>query len=143
MWVYDIDIKRSIDMGETIFSLFLGISNSRVTSIMKLKPHAEKNSTHVEASCTAVAFKDHHLTRQLGNPSLVTLASLSAPKVKRHCRRGMRRSRHRKTAAKKAGLQVINQHKYKGAFSSPFSLGVQSSIHKSSKDFIVLFYFIE
>ena len=34
----DIDVKCRVDIGETIFSLFLGIPNSNLTSIIKLKP---------------------------------------------------------------------------------------------------------
>ena len=91
---------------------------------MKLKPHVMKNSAHVQVSHTAAKFKDHCLTRQLGEPSLVVPASLPVPRVKPHRRCGIRRSRHGENAAKKAGLQVINQHKCKGTFSLLFSLGV-------------------
>ena len=57
MQVCDIDVKCGIDVGETIFSLFFRMPNSRVTSIMKLKPRTEKNSIHVQASRTASEFK--------------------------------------------------------------------------------------
>ena len=40
----NINVKNRVNVGETIFSLFLGIPNSYLTSIMKLKPHGAKNS---------------------------------------------------------------------------------------------------
>ena len=43
--ICNINVKQGVDVGKTIFSLFLGIPNSCLTSIMKLKPHTEKNST--------------------------------------------------------------------------------------------------
>ena len=61
--VCNINVKHDINVGETIFSLFLGTPNSHITSIMKLKPQTEKNSTCVQALHTAAAFKDHCLTR--------------------------------------------------------------------------------
>ena len=42
--VYDVDIKRSVNAGETTFSLFLRMPNSLITSIIKLKPRTKKNS---------------------------------------------------------------------------------------------------
>ena len=62
----DINVKRGVDAGETILSLFLGIPNSQITSIIRLKPRAEKNSSYVQASNAAAEFKDRRLTRQLG-----------------------------------------------------------------------------
>ena len=43
--ICNVDVKCGVDAGETIFSLFLGMPNSRITSIMKLKPYTKKNST--------------------------------------------------------------------------------------------------
>ena len=61
--VKDIDIKRGIHAGETILSLFLGIPNSPIASIIRLKPRAEKNSSHARAAQAAVEFKDKRMTR--------------------------------------------------------------------------------
>ena len=78
MQVCNIDVKCGINVGETIFSLFLGMPNSRVTSITKLKPRAKKNSTHVQASCTTTRFKNRRLTRQFGKPRLAPPVLMSA-----------------------------------------------------------------
>ena len=43
--VCNIDVKREVDAGETIFSLFPGIPNDSLIFIIKLKPHTVKNST--------------------------------------------------------------------------------------------------
>ena len=53
MQLRDINIKRGVDAGETILSLFVGIPNSQITSIIRLKPCTEKNSTYFQASWTA------------------------------------------------------------------------------------------
>ena len=63
MRICDVNVKCGINAGETIFSLFLGMPNSRVTSIMKLKPCTKKNSVCVQASRTAAAFKNCYQTR--------------------------------------------------------------------------------
>ena len=79
--VCDIDIKQGVDIGGTIFSLFFRIPYSYLVSIMNLKSHTEKNSTCVQEFCAAAEFKDYCLTRQLGEPSLVSLAFCLLPEL--------------------------------------------------------------
>ena len=43
----DIDVKCGVDVGDIIFSLFLRIPNSCLTSIIKLKPCAMKHSAYL------------------------------------------------------------------------------------------------
>ena len=43
MQLRDIDVKRRVDVGKTILSLFLGVPNSRIAFIIRLKPRTEKN----------------------------------------------------------------------------------------------------
>ena len=110
----DVDVKRGIDVGETIFSLFLEIPNSRLTSIIRLEPRVGKNSTYYQASRTAAEFKDRRLTRQSCAISLTNLSSSTTSEVRTPRQRNKGKSRGRKTKAKKAGLQVINKYKRKG-----------------------------
>ena len=120
----DVDVESGVDLGENIFNMFLGIPNSRLTSIIRLQPCMKKNSSYSQAARTATEFKDRRLTRHLGSPSLSAPTSSITSSVKPPCRRGKGRTRGRKTTAKKAGLQVINKYKRKGTFMLPFSLGV-------------------
>lgn len=93
----DIDVKRGTDIGETILSLFLGIPNSRITSIICLKPCTEKNSSYAQAAKTAAEFKDRRLTRRLSsqNSSLTTSSTSSQTSTRR--RRGNQRAKSRKS----------------------------------------------
>ena len=119
MQLKDVDVKCRQDVGETILRLFLGIPNSRLTSIIRLKPRAGKNIAYHQASHTAAKLKDRRLTQQACATSLINLSSSTASKVRapRQCGKG--RSRGRKTKVKKEGLQVINKCKRKGYLKSP------------------------
>ena len=54
----NIDRTDGTDAGEAIFSLFLGISDSRITSVIRIQPRTERNSTYNQAVRTAVKYKD-------------------------------------------------------------------------------------
>ena len=86
--VKDIDLERGIDAGETILSLFLGIPNSRVTSIIRLKPRAEKNSSYARAVQTAVEFKDKRMTRHLSSQNSALNTSVTSSKTSARRKRG-------------------------------------------------------
>ena len=43
----DIKTNSNINVGDKIFSLFLELSDSRVTLIIRLKPRIDKNSTYL------------------------------------------------------------------------------------------------
>ena len=56
------DVELDTNAGEKIFSLFLNLSNSRITSIVKLKAQAEENSTYVQSSQLDLKCKDRKIT---------------------------------------------------------------------------------
>ena len=96
----DIDVDQGADVGETILNLFLGIPNSRITSIIRLKPRTVKNSSYVQAANTAARFKDRRVTRQwtLQNSTQSTSATSSQAS---NCRkRRNQRTKSRKSTSK-------------------------------------------
>jgi len=96
--VKDIDVKRGTDAGENILSLFLGIPDSRITSIINLKPRAEKNSSYARAAQTAGEFKDKRMTRHLSLQTSVSDTSVKSSKASIRRKRGTKRARGRKSA---------------------------------------------
>ena len=109
----DIDVKRSVDVGETIFSLFLGIPHSRITSIIKLKRRTAKNSTYAQASRTANGHRDRRLTRQLGSGILPPAPVSFSTKTSSRRKRGKNRSRGGKSTAKKSIESRLNSYKHR------------------------------
>ena len=109
----DIDVKGSVDVGESIFSLFLGIPHSRVTSIINLKRRTAKNSTYAQASRTANGHKDRRLTRQLGSGISAPAPISSSTQTSSRRKRGNNRSRSSKSSAKKSSIRVLNSYKHR------------------------------
>ena len=58
----NVDNESGTNIREIIFSLFLNLSNSRITSIVKLKAQAEENSTYVQSSQLDLKCKDRKIT---------------------------------------------------------------------------------
>ena len=58
-------------VGNKIFSLFLGLSKSRVKAIIKLTPHTDKNSTYMQVLQIEIQYAGRRLTRQFVSSSLV------------------------------------------------------------------------
>ena len=95
--VKDIDVKRGTDAGENVLSLFLGIPDSRITSIISLKPRTEKNSSHARAAQTAVEFKDKRMTRHLSLQNSASKTSVTSSKASTRGKRGNKRARGKKS----------------------------------------------
>ena len=91
----DIDGKRGTDVGENIFCLFLGIPNSRITSVIRLQPRTEKNSTYSQAADTAAKYKDKRLTRRLSSQYSSLTTSTTSSRSKNSRRRGKQRAKSR------------------------------------------------
>ena len=99
----DIENESDKNVGDNIFSLFLSLVNSRLTSIIRLKPRTDKNLTYLQVSQTELQYKDRRLTRQFGSLNLVqttaTYPTLSDRK-KYHKREKRDSSKQKKTVKK-------------------------------------------
>ena len=80
----DVENTSDKNVGNHIFNLFLGLANSRLILIIRLKSQTDKNSTYLQALQTELQYKDRRLTRQFGSPNLVqttaTCSTLSGGK---------------------------------------------------------------
>ena len=74
----DIDELSDVDVGEQIFSLFLNLPNSRITSIIRLKSCTRQNSTYKQASRTELEYRDQWLTRQFSSTCPIQSAPISS-----------------------------------------------------------------
>ena len=109
----DANVKSGIDAGEAMFRLFLGATNSRIASIVKLKQRAEKNSAHAQASRTAERLASRRSERLFSLESK-TIKTSSRPSQSQSCRkRGSSRSRSGMSNSDRAIKRVINRHKKK------------------------------
>ena len=61
-----------------IFSLFLGLSDSKVKAIIRLTPRTDRNSTYMQASQMEMQYACRRLTRQLVSSSLVMSTAIGS-----------------------------------------------------------------
>ena len=94
---------------EKILNMFQSLATYRITSIIRLKSHAEKNSTYVQVSQTESTYKDRRWTRNCrSSTSAHTIVPiLSKLNRKAPCRRGMRGSGKKEKEAVKVNSGVV------------------------------------
>ena len=88
----DVEDLTNEHVGDKIFSLFLNLDSSRVTSIIKLRKRTGKHSTYLQAAQTEAKHKDRRVTRQftcLQATSMIT--SDTVPSKKKRCEKRRKR----------------------------------------------------
>ena len=107
----DINVKNGTDAGEAIFRLFLGVSKSRIASIIKLKQRTEKNSAYVQASRTAKRLTSRRSERLFSLESKTIKTSSRPAQAQSRRKRGNSRSRSGTSNSDRAIRRVINRCK--------------------------------
>ena len=107
----DVENESDKNIGDNIFSLFLSLVNRRLTSIIRLKPHIDKNSTYLQILQTELQYKDRRLTRQFRSPNLVqtTATYPTSSGRKKYHKRAKRGSGKQKMTVKKSSQKVIEK----------------------------------
>ena len=112
----DIENDSNTNIGNKIFSLFLGLSDSRVKVIIRLTPCIDKNLTYMQVSQIEMQYVGRRLIRQFVSPSLVmtTATCSSSSGGKKYHRRRKRGSGIQKKLVKTSSQRAIEKFKKRG-----------------------------